>query len=43
MRERAIKRILNLTDKYSREELENINNTLDLVALSYDVEKILTN
>jgi hypothetical protein len=43
MRERAIKRILNLTDKYSREELENIDNTLDLVALSYDVEKILTN
>ena len=43
MRERAIRRILNLTDKYSREELENINNTLDLVALSYEVEKVLTN
>jgi hypothetical protein len=42
MRERAIKRILNLTDKYSRKELENIKDTLDLVALSYDVEKILT-
>jgi hypothetical protein len=42
MRERAIKRILNLTDKYSRKELENIKDTLDLVALSYDVKKILT-
>jgi hypothetical protein len=42
MRERAIKRILNLTDKYSRKELENIKDTLDLVELSYDVEKILT-
>jgi hypothetical protein len=41
MRERAIKRILNLTDKYSRKELENIKDTLDLVELSYDVEKIL--
>ena len=42
MRERAIKRILDLTDKYSRKELENIKDTLDLVELSYDVEKILT-
>ncbi len=42
MRERAIQRILNLTDKYSRKELENIEDTLDLVELSYDVEKILT-
>ena len=32
MRERAIKRILDITDKYSRQEL---------VALSYDVKKIL--
>lgn len=42
MRERAIKRILDLTDKYSRKELENIKDTLDLVELSYDVQKILT-
>ena len=42
MRERAIKRILDLTDKYSRKELESIKDTLDLVELSYDVEKILT-
>ena len=42
MRERAIQRILNLTDKYSRKELEKIDDTLDLVALSYNVEKILT-
>lgn len=42
MRERAIQRILNLTDKYSRKELENINDTLDLVELSYDLKKILT-
>ena len=41
MREQAIKRILNLTDKYSRKELENIKDTLDLVALSYDMKKIL--
>ncbi len=39
MRERAIKRILNLTNKYSRKELESIKDTLDLVALSYDVSK----
>ena len=42
MRERAIKRILDLTDKYSRKELESIKDTFDLVELSYDVEKILT-
>lgn len=42
MRERAIKRILDLTDKYSRKELENIKDTSDLVELSYDVKKILT-
>ena len=40
MRERAIKRILNLTNAYSREELEGIEDTLELVALSYDVKKI---
>ena len=42
MRDRAIQRILNLTDKYSRSELENIKDTLDLVELSYDIEKVLT-
>jgi hypothetical protein len=41
MRERAINRILSLTNAYSREELESIKDTLELVALSYDVEKIL--
>ena len=41
MRERAIQRILNLTDKYSRKELENIKDTLDLAELSFDVEKIM--
>ena len=40
MRERAINRILNLTDVYSREELESIEDTLELVVLSYDVKKI---
>jgi hypothetical protein len=40
MRERAINRILNLTNAYSRAELENIENTQELVALSYDVKKI---
>jgi len=40
MRERAINRILNLTNVYSREELESIEDTLELVALSYDVKKI---
>lgn len=42
MRERAIKRILNLTNKYSRKELENIKDTLDLVELSFDIQKVLT-
>lgn len=42
MRERAIKRILELTNKYTRKELESIQNTQELVALSYDVKKILT-
>jgi len=41
MRERAINRILSLTGAYSREELEGIKDTLELVALSYDVKKIL--
>jgi len=41
MRERAINTILSLTDAYSREELDSIEDTLDLVALSYDVKKIL--
>ena len=41
MRERAINTILNLTDAYSREELESIKDTLELVALSYDVKKIV--
>jgi len=40
MRERAIKRILDITDKYSRQELELIKDTQELVALSYDVKKI---
>lgn len=43
MRERAINRIINLTDTYTREELESIDSTQDLVALSYDVIKILKN
>jgi hypothetical protein len=39
MRERAINRILNLTNKYTKKELKNMK-TLDLVALSYDVQKL---
>lgn len=42
MRERAIKRILELTNKYTRKELELIQDTQELVALSYDVKKILS-
>ena len=42
MRERAIKKILELTNKYTRKELESIKDTLELVALSYDVKKILS-
>lgn len=42
MRERAIKRILNLTDKYTKKELESIKDTLELVALSLDIERVLT-
>lgn len=41
MRERAINIILGLTNKYSRKELESIEDTQELVALSYDVKKIL--
>lgn len=41
MRERAIKRILDLTNKYTRKELELIKDTQDLLALSYDIKKIL--
>lgn len=43
MRERAIKTILNLTDKYTKKELESIDDTLELVALSFTVKRILTN
>jgi hypothetical protein len=43
MRERAIKEILSLTNAYSREELESIKETLELVALKWDVKKILNN
>lgn len=42
MRERAIKRILELTNKYTKQELESIQDTQELVALSYDVKKILS-
>jgi hypothetical protein len=42
MRERAITDILNLTDKYTRAELEAIEDTLELVSLSYDVKRILS-
>lgn len=41
MRERAIKRILDLTGTYTRKELEEIKDTQDLVALSYDVSEVL--
>ena len=41
MRERAIKEILSLTNAYSREELESIKETLELVSLMWDVKKIL--
>ena len=41
MRERTIKRILALTDGWTREELTHIEDTLELVALSYDVEKAI--
>jgi len=41
MRERAINKILRLTNAYSREELESIKDTQELVSLSYDVKKIV--
>lgn len=41
MRERAIKTILNLTDKYTKKELESIEDTIELVALSLDIKRIL--
>ena len=41
MRERAINKILRLTNAYSREELESIKDTQELVALSFDVKKIV--
>lgn len=41
MRERAIKRIFKLTDKYTLEELELLE-TLELVALSLDIERVLS-
>jgi|TARA_B100001094_G_C17637241_1_gene533295 hypothetical protein len=41
MRERAINKILSLTNAYSREELESIKDTQELVSLSYDVKKIV--
>ena len=42
MREDAIKRILNLTDKYTRKELESIEDTLELLSLSWTVKRILS-
>lgn len=45
MRERAINRILNLNNKYSKKELEKKfqeMETIDLVALSYDIKELLT-
>ena len=41
MRERAINRILNLTTGWTRKELEHIEPTMELVALSYDVERAI--
>mgnify|MGYP003679601813 CR=1 FL=1 len=45
MRERAINKILNLTNKYSKKELEKKfqeMETLELIALSQDMEDLLT-
>lgn len=45
MRERAINKILNFTNKYSKKELEKKfekMETLDLIALSQDMEDLLT-
>ena len=41
IRARAINRILNLTDGWTMEELMNIEDTMELVALSYDVERAI--
>ena len=41
MRDRAINRILNLTTGWTREELTHIEDTMELVALSYDVERAI--
>ena len=41
MRERAINRILDLTSGWTRSDLENIQDTQELVALSYDVEQAI--
>jgi hypothetical protein len=41
IRERAINRILDLTTGWTRLELENIEDTLELAALSYDVERAI--
>jgi hypothetical protein len=41
MRDRAINRILNLTTAWTREELIQIDDQLELVALSYDIEKTI--
>ena len=46
MRERAINRILNLNNKFSKRELEKKfqeMETLDLVALSYDMKEFAVN
>ena len=32
---------MKLTSEYTREELESIKDTLELVALSYDIKKVL--
>ena len=40
MKHQLEKTILSLTDKYTREELESIKDTLELVALSYDIKKV---
>ena len=41
MRARAINRILNLTDGWTMEELMHIEDTKELIALSYDVERAI--
>ncbi len=41
IRTRAINRILDLTTGWTREELIHIEDTMELVALSYDVERAI--